>query len=713
MKQSIIDLARRSLSEDIYPEAVAIDYDPDDEALYPEAVRNGKRLAEYMAAQPAELAAPDSRFIGMMRFNANKNGFPGPLHANCGHLHNYALGKKHYLKPEEGIVTWDAEHGCPDFGRLLTVGVEGLLAEISEARDRHRFDRERCYFLTGAELALGGVLAWSRKCAARCEELAAESGDPDRREDLLELADICRRVPRCPAKTWREAVQCVYFCFQFLPDSIGSPDRYLRPFFEAGLTDGTLTVEQAEDDIGELLCMLSAFTPYSSCHSDKGGESHFVVGGYLPDRTDGYCRLSRLIVDSMEKLPLVRPQITVRWTPDMPREELYHVFDLERHDAGKRLAFCNDVPRIKGYMEMYDIPFERACNYIVTGCNEPAFPGAIDFTGTHTNIVPAVCDTFSRRRRDILAAPDFDGFYAVFEEELYALLRRILAKINTYNSCISQDIEILSSCFMDGCLKNGQSSLQGGCGHATFTLNVQGYVNVIDSLAVVEKFVYKDKIFTLQKLCDMLSSDWRGYERERETVLKRAEFFGNDTDPTNAVVRRLNASLRRFALANRGIFATRIVCGSFNGYWEHNVWFGQRTPATPDGRLSGDPLTLGVSQTAGKDREGMVPLMNSVAAAFCDGTMAGSVVFNLNVDETIVRDDGQFAKLVGAIETYFRSGGEQIQLDYVSREELLAAKAEPDKYKSLRVRVSGYSGYFVRLDEELQDDIIARTSHAR
>lgn len=713
MKQSIIDLAKRSLTEDIYPENVEVTFDPDDDVLYPEAIRNGKRIAEFMAAQPIALAAPDSRFIGMMRFRKGDKMFPGPLHSCDGHVNRSRIGHKHYLKPDEGIVTFEAEHGVADFGKILRVGVNGLIREVTESRDRHSAEPERCYFLGGAEMVLNAILDRSEKCAEYCEQMAEQVSDPARRNELMEMSDICRRVPANPATTFREAVQCVYFCYQFLPDSIGSPDRYLRPFFERDLLEGRLTVEQAENDLGELFCMLSAFTPYTSVHYDKGGECHFVVGGYLPDHTDGYCSLSRLILDSMMKLPLVRPQITVRWTPEMPSDEFYHILDLERNDPGKRLAFCNDVPRIKGYMEMYDMTFEEASRYIVTGCNEPAFGGSIDFTGAATNVAPAVCDTFRCRRREVIAAKDFNEFYAVFEQELFRTLSRILEKMNMYNTCISRDIEIISSCFMDGCIERGLSSLAGGCSRSTFCMPINGYITVIDSLSVVNQFVFEEKLFSMAELCDMLDRNWQGSEDTREHILKHAHFFGNDTDDTNAITLRVNESLKQFALTHRGIFGTRIMFGDYTGYWEHNVWFGELTPATPDGRYDGDPFVLGISQTGGKDREGMTALFNSVKKAFENGIMSGSVVFNLSVDENIIRDDDQFEKFVRAVETYFRGGGLMLQLNYVSREELLKAKKEPDKYKSLRVRVSGYSGYFVRLDEELQDDIIARTSHAR
>ena len=101
--------------------------------------------------------------------------------------------------------------------------------------------------------------------------------------------------------------------------------------------------------------------------------------------------------------------------------------------------------------------------------------------------------------------------------------------------------------------------------------------------------------------------------------------------------------------------------------------------------------------------------MNSVAKADPSKHFSGVTVTNINLDSSLIYDEDNFKKTVKLVETYFKNGGSQLQINYVCKKDLLNAKENPEKYKSLRVRVSGFSAYFVELEESLQDNIIART----
>jgi formate C-acetyltransferase len=154
-----------------------------------------------------------------------------------------------------------------------------------------------------------------------------------------------------------------------------------------------------------------------------------------------------------------------------------------------------------------------------------------------------------------------------------------------------------------------------------------------------------------------------------------------------------------------------IGIGNLQGYNHHNKFFGSNTKATPDGRYDGENLKFGIGQSGGNDREGLTALLNAVAKCDKTGVCAGSSVTNIFLDEQLVVNDDNFEKTLKLLETYLKNGGIQFQLNYISKEELKKAKVNPEEYKSLRVRVSGYSDYFVNLSEPIQDDIIERTVH--
>lgn len=706
MDEKLIELAEWTLSHDLYPEPVIPEYDPTDE-IFPEAVRHAKRFGEYLDAQPVSIR-DGAKFVGLMRFADDY--FPGEIHQRRGFPYFSKTNKRYYCKPYNNYATCDWEHATADFGAVIQYGFEELYRQINVSRDAHAAEPEKLIFLQGEEMVLNAILRWAEKCALACEAKAAEEKDEARQNELYEMADILRRVPRYPARTFREAVQCLYLIFHFLVDSIGLPDRYLRPYYERDLAEGRLTREEAENYLGELYCMISASTPFTSGNADKGGESHFTIGGYLPDHTDGFCDLSRLLLDSMMKLPLVRPQVTVRWTPETPTEVLYHVLDCERHDKGKRIALCNDVPRIKAYMELTEMPFEEACRYVVVGCNEPAFEGSIDMTGALGNVGRTVSDVFTTGSKKVFDAVTFDEFYTEYERTLDAALTQIVQYLGMFNASRSRDVDVVSSPFITGCIERGVSMTQGGAKLATFSLSLCGYITAVDSLTVIRQFVFEEKKFTLRQLADMLAANWEGYEAQRAEILKRGHFFGNDDPDCAEIVERFNGSLRAFALKHRGIFGTRMLFGSYIGYQPHNSWFGELTGATPDGRKAGEIFVIGIGQMNGKDREGLTALLHSMSTAYADGIVNGTVVSNIMLDEALIANDDNFEKTVKLAESYFRSGGLMLQLNHVSREELLDARKNPDKYRSLRVRVSGFSAYFTRLNERLQEEIIARTS---
>ena len=135
--------------------------------------------------------------------------------------------------------------------------------------------------------------------------------------------------------------------------------------------------------------------------------------------------------------------------------------------------------------------------------------------------------------------------------------------------------------------------------------------------------------------------------------------------------------------------------------------------ATPDGRYSGDALKFGLGQSEGRDREGLSALLNSIAKVDPNGIGCGTTVTNITIDEQLIRNDDSFEKLVDMLLTYFENGGVHFQLTYVSEEDLVSAKKNPQEYKHLRVRVSGFSENFVRLEESIQDDVISRTVQKR
>ena len=375
----------------------------------------------------------------------------------------------------------------------------------------------------------------------------------------------------------------------------------------------------------------------------------------------------------------------------LTKEDIRRIMDCERKDPNKRIAFTNDEKRIKCYTEICGFPYERAVSYTTVGCNEPAFLGAISGSNSKGNVLRCVETLFHKKSDAIVNIKSFDEFYKVFERELYSDLDIVYDYDNKYNLCRSRDVNYISSLFFNDCIENAKSLTQGGGDVVIASPMLLGIVNVIDSLAVVKQFVFDEEKITMTELVNAVKSNWIGYEELKNTISKTAKFFGNDDETSNSVAQRFYNSLYEYLKDKKNLFGYQWLVGDLVGYNEHHKWFGNKTKATPDGRYDGDNLKFGLEQGEGRDREGLTALLNSIAAVDEHAIACGSTVTNISLDEQLIKNDDNFEKTVNMFETYFKNGGVHFQLTYVSKEDLLAAKANPKNHQNLRVRVTGFS----------------------
>ncbi len=663
-----------------------------------------ERLCRYILNQRTKITT-DSAFCGRFNFDGS---VVGDAFKRGGHYYTGKALEKYYLKPQKNLSTMEWQHATADYKRVLEVGIEGIIEDIDASLEKHAGDKEKTEFLLGLKRVAHTLIAWCEKCACEVREAARGAQDNDRAR-LNRLADSLLRVPRYKPNSFYEAVLSIYVCFSADPDSLGTLDRFLSPFYFADLERGVLTVEEAAEYLQELFLMVQASTPKESPHFTRGGESHFCIGGYGADGKDVFDEMSRLIAESMVELPTYIPQVTLRWTKELDYNDFCYIMELERRDPHKRIAFTNDEKRIRAYTQICGIPFDRAVSYTMVGCNEPAFLGAITGSNSKGNILRCMETLFHKKSGELACLPDFDSFYKVFERELYSDLEKIFEYDDLYNRERAKDFSYISSLFFNGCVENGKSLTQGGGDVVVASPMLIGVTNLIDSLITVKQFVYDEGAFTMGELADALVSDWQGYERMHALILKRGKFFGNDDPVSLNVSQRLYKSLYNYYKGKKNDFGYPWLVGDLLGYNEHHKWFGEQTRATPDGRRSGELIKFGLSQSEGRDREGLFALLKSIATVDENAIGCGATVTNIMLDKAMVENDESFSKLCKMLEEYFKMGGVHFQLTYVSRQDLVCAKAEPEKYKGLRVRVTGFSDYFVKLKESIQDDIIRRT----
>lgn len=707
MEERVVQLARLLRQQDLYdPPVTEIEYDPFDLAL-PEAQFNGKRIVDYILAQPIYLT-DNNRFTGMLRFD--NPPVPGDIFSRRNHKW-FKEARSAFYSPNyrENLVVFEWQHAAPNYEFILKHGITGSLKKIEQSKFTYADDGEAIDFLMGVEQACNGIIRWSEKCADAHEKAAQQCADPDRKRELFLLANTCRKVPRYPAESFYEALQSIVFCFQFLPDSVGTIDRTLYPFFKKDIESGKLTREQAMSLIGEVFVHFCNHTPVGTVNADRTAECHFSIGGYLHNGEDGFNDLSRLMVETLMSLDIRRPAISLRWNKKTPFSVLKFMLDCERNDPHKRFAFVNDEPRVRALMDICGFSFEDAVKYTMVGCNEPSFPGAIWMGGCTGNAVHSLVGTLYGRTEEIVNCGDFEAFYNIYKQELSKDIDRIIDYQNLFNTIRAKDTNVLSAFLLDGCIENAIPPNRFGCTKKIGGFNLMGITCVIDSLTIIKQFVFEEKRTDMAHLVQTLRENWKSDEQLRRDILRYGKFFGNHETISDEMAKRFTRELYELTRSRKLKYGSSILIGTLAGYNPHHMRYGAMTEATPDGRYSGDGFMVGTGQAGGKDMRGLPALMHSLAQMDETGILCGPNVCNMFVDETMVRDDEQFDKLCHMIEAYFRLGGSHIQLNYISKEQLLAAEAEPEKYQNLRVRVSGYSTSYVNLPVPHRQEILNRT----
>lgn len=705
MNTRISELTKLTLEGKMYATPVKTKFDREDLFLSKQQ-RESKQLCEFILNQEPVL----TEYSKMTGFFNCDGSVVGDAFRRMGHEATQKVMSDFYLKNIDNLSTMEWQHATADYKKVLEKGISGIIEEIDGSLKTHS-EQKQVEFLNALKKVANTLIKWAEKCSYKALELSKTVNNVEHKKNLELLSKALLNVPKNNPSSFYEAVLTIYICFSADPDSVGTLDRYLTPFYENDIKNGILTRDEAKEYLQELFLMLQAATKVTSDRFTRGGESHFCIGGYLPNGEDGFNELSELILESLTELPTWIPQVTLRWTNKTPKEVFRLVLDYERKDPHKRIAFQNDEKRMKCYTEICGFPFEKSVGYTTVGCNEPAFLGAITGSNSKINFARSIETVFHKKSDEIVNVKTFEEFYNIFFGELKSDLETAYEYDNKYNRERSKDINYLSSIFFNGCIEKAKSLTQGAGDVVIASPMCIGITNVIDSLIVVKQFVFDEKMLTMKELIDAIQANWQGYEELRALILKKGDFFGNDTDRSNYVAQKLYQSLYEFLDGKKNLFGYQWLIGDLLGYNEHHKWFGEKTKATPDGRFDGDMLKFGIGQSEGRDKNGLTALLNSIANLDPNGISCGSTVTNISIDEQLIKNDDNFEKTVDMLETYFKNGGIHFQLTYVSKEDLINAKETPENYGNLRVRVTGFSDYFVKLKESIQDDIIERTTH--
>jgi len=605
--------------------------------------------------------------------------------------------------------TTNKDHYAPDYEHILRVGLPGMIDEIDLSLHVHRDDPDKVITLSAMKKTLCGFSEMIKKYMLQAEGLMFS---PDFSQERLRfIADNCRAIVNGPPKSFAQALQLMWFCHTaFLMEgryamAFGRMDQYLYRFYKADVDKGILTDETVIELLENVFIRL------------QDDIVNICIGG---QNERGECEvnpLSRCILRAVRSCNVPGPNLSLRYTQNTPDEFLDECLETIGTGLGYP-ALMNDNVNIAA-LKKYGYAEEDIYNYSMVGCIENFITGKQPPWSDGRFDTPRFFDYIFNNGESITnrsvglnlcSLEDIDSmadFMAVFERQLAFGVDEYMFKFNSRNDSIHQEFfaEPFLSCFCRDCIGRG---LDINCGGSIYPsvhgAGLMGIGTVCDSLAAIEKVVFVDHAATLTELRDAMNANFEGYEELRQRLLDAPKYGNNDAFVDKYAVWFIDYLGSLFEKKKTRDGGGIYIAAAAN---VNNIHAGKIINATPDGRLRGEPLSDAASPTYGRDTRGATSTVNSLSKPDYTKVACGSVV-NQKFSPSMFTAEKR-KKLMALIKTYFKKGGQELQINATSRETLLDAMEHPEQYQNLVVRVSGFSAFYVTLEKDVQLDILSRT----
>lgn len=609
--------------------------------------------------------------------------------------------------------------------------IEKSLAELDYLHDPSAYDKQE--ELRAMRIASAALVCYAERHAEVAIDLARREQDEQRKAELLLIAEVCRYVPAHAPRNFWEALQ--YYWFVHLGVTLelntwdafspGRLDQHLLPFYEKGLSDSSLDREKAEE---LLQCFWIKFNnqpapPKVGVTAEESGTytdfAQINLGGVKPDGSDGVNDVTYLLLDVIEEMRLLQPSTSIQVSKKNPDRFIKRASYIIRTGFGQPSVFNADLigqelmrmgksvvdARCGGSSGCVEVGAFGKENYNLTGYFN--LPKVLEVT-IHNGIDPRSGEQIGLETGDPKAFANMDELLEAFEKQVNYFVDVKVRGNNVIERLYASYLPCpFLSLLVDDCISNGKDYHDGGARYNTTYIQGVGLGSMADALVSLQYNVYETGKISMAGFIEAMDANYAGNENLRQQLLNRTPKYGNDDDQADRLMQRV---FEIYFNAVDGRMNTK------GGEYHINllpttvhIYFGSVTGATPDGRLAGTPLSEGVSPVQGADHKGPTAVIRSVAKM--DHVRTGGTLLNQKFTPQVLETDQGLDKLVQLVRTYFKLDGHHIQFNVVDAATLRLAQRHPEQYRSLIVRVAGYSDYFCDLSKTLQDEIIARTEH--
>lgn len=604
---------------------------------------------------------------------------------------DYFGGRVVEALPDEGmkapnLLLMSKGHMSPDYPKLLRVGLDGVLEDVKTSAAALNTPAA-AQFAKNAEIVIGAVRDFTQNYAKEAERCGK-----------TEMAKALSVVPCGPAYDFYSALQSIWIIHMIASCYVGSRDyafgrfdEYMLPYYEQALADGHTKAELTELLAGFFMktneiCGRGAHNYKQKPVRSQSSKQYVNIGGPHPNA------FSHVVLNAAVMNKMAQPQITVLLCPEADPSFTDHVFSAMSELVEKLHVYNHDL--VLNALLKKGIPSKVAQRFGYSACCSFDLDC---YTYRREFFAPAP-QTLAR----LLRERNYDGIAPLLRD----FTKEIQKSLQEYADSQQFGVPEMRHMFVFDSLLMTASSLaceppcDGNAPYSVLNLFFPGIATVGDSLMVLDKLVFTEKRYTYGDFVQILKDNFAGHEALRAEILAM-DRFGNDTENDRYAALAANAYLE--AVDGLRLKDNFIAIPGFYSLERDNVW-REEVPATPDGRLDGTPFSENQSPTYGADKRGITALLNSLSKLPFHRTATGGLNLTFSHDMTP-------ETLRALVLSYFGMGGLHVGISVVNKDTLRDAMRHPEKYKTLTVRMYGFSEYFVSLPEWQQVAILNRTAY--
>lgn len=616
--------------------------------------------------------------------------------------------------------------GCIEFKKEIEETKKTLNPDLTDYY-------EKMNQLEAMDIVADALLIYSKRHAEKLLALAEIEHDSERKEELLQMAEICRNVPANAPKTFHEALQYYWFVHQGVVTELnpwdsfnpGRLDRHLYPFYKKDIEKGILTKQKAVE-------LLQAFwikfnnhpSPpkigvtalESSTYSDF---SLINIGGLHADGSDAVNELSYIILDVVKEMQQVQPSAMVQISKKNPDSFVSKAVDVIKTGLGQPSCFNTDA--IVKQLTWQGKDIKDARNGGASGCVETGAFGTESYILTgYFNLAKifeiTLNNGFDERTQkqiglktgNVSEFDTFDKLLSAFQSQVNHFASIKLNGNDIIEQLYAKKLPVpFLSLIIDDCIKNATDYNNGGARYNTSYVQGVGLGSLTDIMTAIRYHIYDHNNLSMDELQIALENNFEGYEKLRYELLHKTPKYGNDDSyadqHTLIIFETFFNAINGKPTPRGGVYRINMLPTT------SHVYFGSVMGASADGRKANKPLSEGISPVQGADYNGPTAVVKS--ASYIDHLKTGGTLLNMKFTPDLFEDDYTISKVVSLIRSYFKMDGHHIQFNVTNKKILLEAQKSPELHPNLIVRVAGYSDYFRNLSPDLQNEIIDRTEH--